>query len=141
MFWSPGKIPGKIVELEGSYTRATVYSNIGYLDPGDLQAETSLYRDNAHIATALVNIKLTRGKSAAPAKITAGGSLFISSGSRPTSYYQPLVKLLLPVGKNLSWFAEWRYYGYGEVFSLYEGFRTNLVTTGVRFTPGPRSAQ
>ena len=139
MFWSPGKTAGKIFDLEGSYTRATVYSDIGFLDPGSLGMDTSLYRDNAHIATALVNIKLARGKSSA-ARITAGGSLFISSGSQPTSYYQPLVKLLLPVGKQLSWFAEWRYYGYGEVFSLYEGFRANLMTTGLRFTPGPRTA-
>jgi hypothetical protein len=137
MFWSPGRV----VALEGSYTRSTVYSVIGYLDPGTLQPETSLYRDNAHIASALVDIKLpsrlVRGASkgtAGAAKITAGGSFFISSGSRPTSYYQPLVKLLVPVGKHINWFAEWRYYGYGEVFSLYEGFRANLMTTGLRFT-------
>ena len=143
MFWSPGKVPGKFFDLEGSYTRSTVYSNIGYLDPGDLQAETSLYRDNAHVATALFDIKLPHGtkQTGGGARITAGGSLFISSGSRPTSYYQPLVKLLVPVGKKISWFAEWRYYGYGEVFSLYEGFRANLMTTGLRFTPGPRSTQ
>ncbi len=90
--------------------------------------------------TALFDIKLPgRGakQAAGGARITAGGSLFISSGSEPTSYYQPLVKLLVPVGKTISWFAEWRYYGYGEVFSLYEGFRANLMTTGLRFMPGP----
>jgi hypothetical protein len=148
MFWSPGKVPGKIFDLEGSYTRATVYSNIGFLDPGSLQQDTSLYRDDAHIATALFNIKLpgraTRGAkqaAAGGARISAGGSLFISSGSQPSTYYQPLVKLMLPVGKKISWFAEWRYYGYGEVFSLYEGFHTNLITTGLRYTPGPGSAQ
>ncbi len=142
MFWSPGKI----FNLEGSYTRSTVYSDIGYLDPGSLQLETSLYRDNAHIVTALLDIKLpgklalgAKQAGAGGARVTAGGSLFISSGSQPTSYYQPLVKLLLPVGKKISWFAEWRYYDYGEVFSLYEGFRANLMTTGLRFTPGPRS--
>jgi hypothetical protein len=139
IFWSPGKVPGKLFDLEGTYTRSTVYSDIGYLDPGDLQAETSLYRDDAHIATALFNIKMPSKRARGGAKITAGGSLFISSGSRPTSYYQPLVKLLVPVGKKISWFAEWRYYDYGEVFDLYEGFRTHLVTTGLRFTPGPRS--
>jgi len=63
MFWSPGKSPGKFFDLEGTYTRSTVYSNIGYLDPGDLQMQTSLYRDDAHIATALFNIKLS-GKAA-----------------------------------------------------------------------------
>jgi len=144
MFWSPGKSPGKFFDLEGTYTRSTVYSDIGYLDPGDLQMETSLYRDDAHIATALFNIKLPGKAAGGGARITAGGSLFISSGSRPTSYYQPLVKLLVPVGnlpgvKGISWFAEWRYYGYGEVFDLYEGFHANLMTTGLRFTPGPRA--
>ncbi len=139
MFWSPGKSPGKFFDLEGTYTRSTVYSNIGYRDPGDLQMQTSLYRDDAHIATALFNIKLPGKAARGGTRITGGGSLFISSGSRPTTYYQPLVKLLVPVGKKISWFAEWRYYDYGEVFDLYEGFRANLVTTGLRFTPGQRS--
>lgn len=67
-------------------------------------------------------------------KLTAGGSFFISSGSNPSNYYQPIAKLLLPLGKNVNWFTEWRYYGYGEAFYLYEGFRAHLVTTGLRFT-------
>jgi hypothetical protein len=60
--------------------------------------------------------------------------VFISSGTRPTSYYQPVTKLWVPLGRHASWFTEWRYYGYGEAFYLYEGFRTHLVTTGVRIT-------
>ena len=48
---------------------------------------------------------------------------------------QALIKLWLPVNKNLSEFAEWRYCGYDEAFYLYEGFRTHLVTAGLRFTP------
>lgn len=123
--WSPVKI----WDLEGSYSRATIYSNINFLDPGTLQSDLSQYRDDAHIATALFNLKLAHGS-----KLSAGGSLFISSGSRPTSYYQPLATLWLPIGKKVSWFAEWRYYGYGEVLYLYEGFRANLVTTGLRLT-------
>ena len=45
-----------------------------------------------------------------------------------------MAKLWLPLAKKITWFAEWRYYGYGEAFYLYEGFRTHLVTTGLRFT-------
>jgi hypothetical protein len=67
-------------------------------------------------------------------KLAAGGSFFISSGSQPTSYYQPEAKLWLPLGGHVSWFTEWRYYGYGEAFNLYEGFRTHLVTTGLRLS-------
>ena len=110
-----------------------MHSNIGYLDPGTLQPLTSDYRDNAHTATALFDLKLPHGSGVAP-KLTAGGSFFISSGSRPTSYYQPLATLWVPIGKKLNWFGEWRYYGYGEAFYLYEGFRANTVTTGLRFT-------
>jgi hypothetical protein len=101
--------------------------------PQTLTPLTSLYTENDHIATALFNVKLPHVEGIAP-KLSAGGSFFISSGSRPTSYYQPLVTLWLPMGKKLSLFADWRYYGYGEAFYLYEGFRTNMVTTGLRFT-------
>lgn len=132
LFWSPAG--GKAWDFQGSYSRSSLRSNIGYLDPGTLTGETSLYRDNDHTATALFNVKLRHRAGLTP-KITAGGSFFISSGSRPTSYYQPLATLWVPTGKKLNWFAEWRYYGYGEAFYLYEGFRAHTVTAGVRFTP------
>jgi hypothetical protein len=129
LFWTPAKI----WNLQGTYTRSTVSSDINYLDPGTLQPQASKYRDNAHTATALFNLNLARG-AATGARITAGGSFLISSGSRPTTYYQPIATLWLPLMKHVSWFGEWRYYGYGEAFYFYEGFRTNLVTTGLRFT-------
>jgi hypothetical protein len=131
LFWSP--LGGKFGDFQGSYTRSTLHTDIGYLIPQTLTQQTSLYRDDAHSATALFNVKLPQVQGIAP-KLSAGGSFFISSGSRATSYYQPLATLWLPVGKKISLFADWRYYGYGEAFYLYEGFRTNLVTAGLRFT-------
>jgi len=131
VFWSPAG--GKRWDFEGSYTRSTLRSDIGYLSPQDLAPQRSLYRDNSHTATALFNLALPHSSHIAP-KLTAGGSFFLSSGSRPSSYYQPIVKLWVPLGKNFNWFTEWRYYGYGEAFYLYEGFRTHLVTTGLRLT-------
>jgi hypothetical protein len=131
LYWSP--LGGKFGDFQGSYTRSTLHSEIGYLIPQTLTQQTSLYRDDAHSATALFNVKLPQVQGIAP-KLSAGGSFFISSGSRATSYYQPLATLWLPVGKKISLFADWRYYGYGEAFYLYEGFRTNLVTAGLRFT-------
>ena len=67
-------------------------------------------------------------------ELTAGGSFILSSGSRPTSYFQPMVKLALPIRNHVSWFGEWRYYGYGEAFYVYEGFRANLAIVGLRYT-------
>jgi hypothetical protein len=130
-YWSPGG--GKVFDIQGSYSRADLLSNIGFLDPGTLSPQVSRYLDNSHTATALVDLTWPHSKRFTP-KLAAGGSFFISSGSLPTSYYQPEAKLWLPLGAHVSWFTEWRYYGYGQAFNLYEGFRTHLVTTGVRFT-------
>jgi hypothetical protein len=129
-YWSPR---GKIFDIQGTYSRSDLKSNISYLEPETLSPQLSAYRDNAHTATALFDLAWPRGKRFAP-KLAAGGSFFISSGSQPTSYYQPIAKLWLPLGKHTSWFSEWQYYGYGEVFNLYEGFHTHLVTMGVRFS-------
>lgn len=131
LLWAPGG--GKNWNFQGSYSRSTMYSDIGYLEPEFLTPNQSIYRDNAHTATGLFSANLPRYSGFTP-KFTGGGSLFISSGSRPTSYYRPFAKLLLPVRKNLAWFTEWTYYGYGEAFYLYEGFRSQLVMTGLRFT-------
>lgn len=130
--WSPAA--GKVFDLQGSYSRSALYSNIGFLTPQDLQPQRSLYRDNSHTATALLNVNLPHAGAFAP-KITAGGSFFISSGSRASSFYQPYGRLWIPTGKKLNWFADWRYYGYGEASYLYEAFRAHVVTAGVRITP------
>jgi hypothetical protein len=129
LLWAPKN--GKNWDFQGSYSRSAMYSNIGYFEPEILAPRQSLYRENAHTATGLFSGNLPSYAGLTP-KITAGGSFFISAGSRSTSYYQPVAKLLLPVRKNLTWFAEWSYYGYGEAFYLYEGFRTHLFTTGLR---------
>jgi hypothetical protein len=129
--WAPQS--GKHWNFQGSYSRSSVYSDISYLDPEFLTPEESLYRDNAHTASALFTANVGHYEGLTPT-VSAGGSLFISSGSRPTNYYQPFAKVVLPVRKNLSWFSEWSYYGYGEAFYLYEGFRTHLVLTGLRFS-------
>jgi hypothetical protein len=128
--WAP---PGKPWNVQGSYTRAGIYSDIGYLEPETLTPERAIYRDNSHTATGLFSSRLPHYSGLIPT-VTAGGSFFISSGSRPTNYYQPFAKLLVPVRNNLAWFTQWTYYGYGETFYEYEGFRSNSIMTGLRFS-------
>ncbi|MGA2131011.1 MAG: hypothetical protein ABSH50_01740 [Bryobacteraceae bacterium] len=122
--------PSKRVSILGEYTRSTLRSNINYLDPETLSPEQSLYRDNAHSASALIDLALPGYAKLTP-RLSFGGSLFISSGSRPTTFYQPLVRLAVPIHKNLAWKSEYRYYGYGEIFYLYEGFRAHILQTGI----------
>jgi hypothetical protein len=129
--WAPGA--GRTWDFQGSYSRSTLRSDISYFSPQDLLPQRSFYRDDAHTVTALFSANLPKHYGITP-KISAGGSFFLSAGSRPSRDYQPLVKALVPLSKNLNWFTEWRYCGYGEAFYLYEGFRTHLITTGLRLT-------
>jgi hypothetical protein len=126
-FWTPAKF--KRLTWSGEYTRATIRSDILYLDLPFFNTAVSSYRDNAHIATTAIEYQLPR-----KGKLTAGGSLFISSGSRPTSYYEPLLHVIVPVYRHLSWIADWQYYGFGENVYLFEGFRSNVFTTGFRLS-------
>jgi len=123
-------VPSKRISILGEYTRSTLRSNINYLEPETLGPEQSLYRDNAHGATALVDVALPGYAKLTP-RLAFGGSLFISSGSRPSTYYQPLARLTVPLLKNVAWKSEYRYYGYGELFYQYEGFRAHILETGV----------
>jgi hypothetical protein len=131
IFWSPNS--GKLVTFQGSYSWSSIRSDIFYLVPETLTQATSDYSENAHTATALFNLNLGHWGMVAP-KLTAGGSLFISSGTRPTSYYQPMAKLWVPMSKHAQAFAEWWFYGYGEAFTPYEGFGTHLASVGMRYT-------
>jgi hypothetical protein len=124
---------GKWVGLLGEYSRSTLSSDLSYLDPLDRARERSFYHDNAHVASALMDINLP-AVGGAKGKISLGGSMFVSHGSRPTKYYQPVGRMQLPIVKHVQWFGEWRWYGYSEPFYLYEGFRSHLFLTGLRLS-------
>ena len=130
LHWTPKALK---FTIDGDYTRSTMRSDIFYLIPQTLTPERSFYRDNAHLLTALLNVPLPSYRGIA-AKLTAGGSFAISAGSRPTNYFQPLIGLYVPVNKKLMWVSQWHYYGYSEPFYPYEGFRTHVLTTGLRFS-------
>jgi hypothetical protein len=129
IFWTPDA--AKRISVMGEYDRSTMSSNIDYLTLPFLTSAVSQYRDNAHTATTAINIALPGLKDG---KLTLGGSMFVSSGSAPSRYYEPLARVSVPVCKHVSWNAEWQYYGYGESFYLYDGFRANSFITGVRVT-------
>ena len=130
VLWNPRG--DKRFGFQGTYTRATVHSNISFLTPQTLQPDWSRYRDNSHSIQGMFDLKIP--KLGPQARLSAGGNFFISAGSRPTSYFQPVGRLVIPFNRRIAWDSEWTYYGYGESFYFYESFRTHLVTTGVRIT-------
>jgi len=114
----------KWANLLVDYSRSAIHSNILYLVPQTLTATPSIYRENGHSLNALASVKW----------LTFGGTLFISSGSRPTTYYQPLARLTVPLYKHVQWISEWRWYSMSEVFYVYENFQTNQFTTSLRLS-------
>jgi hypothetical protein len=130
VLWNPRG--DKRFGFQGTYTRATVRSNISFLTPQTLQPDSSRYRDNSHSIQGMFDLRLS--KLGSQARLSAGGTFFISAGSRPTSYFQPTGKLVVPFSHRIAWVSEWMYYGYGESLYPYEGFRAHLITTGVRIT-------
>jgi hypothetical protein len=131
LLWSP-KAEGPL-SVQAGYTRSTIRSDIQYLAPQNLQSERSFYRDNAHSIHGSVDFS-PPGYHGLKPKISAGGMFFLSSGSRPSNYFQPLSRVAIPFVKGVDWISEWTYYGYGETFYTYEGFRAHLITTGIRMT-------
>jgi hypothetical protein len=129
--WSP---KGDKITFDGSYSHCAYHSEMSYLVPQLLTAATSIYRENCHTVSGYMAGTFRGIVKGSTIQYTAGGSAVLTSGSRPTTYYQPTAKLTVPLTKHVGVFAEWRYYGLGESFYGYESFRAHLITAGLRFS-------
>ena len=129
LYWTPNG--AKRISVMAEYNRSSLRSNIDFLLLPFLTPAVSNYTENGHTATSAIDITLPAVGGISP-KLTAGGSLFISAGTRPTQYYQPLGRLSLPLHKHIQWNTEWRWYGFGENYYQYESFRVHTFMTGIR---------
>jgi hypothetical protein len=127
--WTP---TGKKFDFDAAWEHCGYQTRIDYLDPTYLLSAVSVYREYCHDVTASINTTLPAFLK--HAKVSAGGSALLTSGSRPTTFYQPTIKASAPITSHIGWFALWQYYGFGETYYIYENFRTSLVTTGLRFS-------
>ncbi|MBL8177593.1 MAG: hypothetical protein JNK48_23150 [Bryobacterales bacterium] len=127
--WMPGG--GNTVQMTGEYSRAAVKSEMDYLIPQVLQSTLSHYRENTHTLTGMVQWRMAVGWTWQPT-LSAGGSMYLTSGTRPTDYYQPMVRLNTPVYSHLDLFAEYRWYGLSQQIYRFEGFRTHQGAVGIR---------
>ncbi len=124
-FFAPRE--GKRFSLSLEYMRSIVNSNVRILVPPFFDPEMSPYSQDAHSASAFLNLNLCRG-----AKIGMGGMLLVSDGTRPTNFYQPRIELSVPVRGRVGWFSEWRYYGFREDGLRFENFTSHLLAVGLR---------
>jgi hypothetical protein len=126
-YWTPSS--KKKLSFLAEYARSTLRSNILYLLPTTFTSSLFAYRDNEHTGTLAADIPLALHN--VESKLTFGGSFFVSSGSRPTEFYEPFAKVSVPLYRRVEWYGEWRWYGLSQPFYLYEGFRSNQILIGL----------
>jgi len=127
--WRPNG--GQRVSLLGDYTWSSYKSDIGVLLPPRLGPADSFYRDLSHTVTGRLELNVPSSHPVIAPVVSVGGSMFLSSGSRPTSYCQPMGRILVPLHDRLAAYAEWRWYGLSQAFYGFEGFRTHHLLTGL----------
>ncbi len=131
--WRPGN--GKYLSVYGEYDWSSLKSDILFRNPGRLsQMLASSYRDLGHSATAMLDLTIPTSNAVIQPRLRIGGSMFVSSGSRPTDYYQPLARFLVPLHQHVGLYAEWRWYGLSQAAYTYESFRAHHLVTGLEFT-------
>jgi hypothetical protein len=121
------------ISLIADYTHSEIRSDINYLVIFPFNPlNESLYVDNDNSASLMAEIALP-GKGLVQPKLSFGGSMVTTAGSRPSRYYQPQGKLLMPLSNHFQLYGEWQWYGLNQPFYFYEGFRAHTVMTGIRF--------
>lgn len=123
----------KAVSIDATYEHCGYHSNVMYLIPQTLTPGDSVFNEDCHRISGMLNANVS-GFHKRAITLEAGGSAVLTSGSNPTTYYQPTAKIVAPISKGVAFLGEWQYYGFGEVFYQYQSFRAHLVTVGLRFS-------
>ncbi len=123
--WTPWG--GKTFTLLGEYTRGTLHSDINYWVPQTLTLADSFYKENSHSFTSALDVNCWKG-----AKISVGGTGFISNGSRPTEFYQPLVRMVIPLRTHFGLRTEWQYHSMTERYYQFESFGAHTFVVALQ---------
>jgi hypothetical protein len=123
----------KQMSFLADYTRSTLHSNIDFIAPQLFLTQRSSFREAGNAGTLLVRLQ-PAGWHAHPPGLSAGGTLYVNNGSRPTRYYVPQVRLTLPLYRHASANAEWRWYSMTERLYRFENFASHqlLVSLTIR---------
>jgi len=118
---------GKRIKLLGEYARSTMRSVIDYTVPQSLTRERSEYADNGHTISAFADVRLPGA-----VMLSVGGASYQSSGSRPSHFHQPQIRITAPIHKHLHLLTEYRWFSFSQPFYRVELFRTHQFMAGIR---------
>jgi hypothetical protein len=123
----------KTINVDATWEHCGYHSLVTFLVPQMLTPSDSVFNENCHRISGMLNANV-KGYRKQTITLEAGGAAVITSGTNPTSYYQPVAKFTAPITKSVAFFGEWRYYGFGELFFQYQSFRAHLMTIGLRYS-------
>lgn len=124
--WTPAGGPLRVV---ADYSHVRIESDIQGVDLPFFGTELLSYRDHGNHGGAFVELNLPQDLA-----LEFGGSYSVTSGSRPTRYYQPRAGAAGALAKSIRWKAEWRWYGFRERLFDLEAFRTHVISAGFERT-------
>jgi hypothetical protein len=119
--WSPGR--NRRIILSGTYSYEDIRSDATFLDPRVFLGVKSEYWDHGHHAGGFAELRIARG-----AFFQAGGAISTSGGTRPTRYYSPQSRVIMPLYQRVNLVAEYHLYSYRS----FEAFRAHTVSAGLQ---------
>jgi hypothetical protein len=119
--WMPGK--SRRINLSGTYSHESIRSHSTFIDPTFFLSAISEYRDRGHHASGFAELKIGRD-----VLVHAGGAISSSGGTRPTRYYAPQAKIVMPLAPRVHLVAEWRWYNYRSL----DAFRAHTLSAGLQ---------
>lgn len=117
------------LSLVADYARSSLNSSILAVQLPFFGTDFANYQDDGHAGSLFLHSAVAGG-----ARLKAGGSLFVGSGSRPTRFYVPQVELDGQLNERLRWVGEWKWFGFREQSYPLENFRSHVVSAGLRFS-------
>ena len=129
--WFPDS--GKRYSVTADYTRSSMHSRIDILVPASLFRDRSNFREAGNSGSLLLRLQPGVWK-AHQVGLSLGGTLYVNNGSRPTRYYVPQARITLPLVKNVSANAEWRWFSLAESLYRFENFGSHqlLISLTIR---------
>jgi hypothetical protein len=120
--WFPNS--GRLYSVLTEYTRSTTHSMINYIVPQFFIVDRLWFRENANAGTLAFRLA-PGGRHKHQPGLHLGGTLYASTGSRPTRYYQPFARATVPLAAQVHVNGEWRWYSMTQAVWPVENFASH----------------
>ncbi|MGE5487517.1 MAG: hypothetical protein ACM3ZB_06825 [bacterium] len=126
--WTPQNARYMVI---AEYGRIGINSRTDFINPATFDTILSTYDEDGNAAVLLVETPLWQMGTRTP-KLSFGGSLWKSDGTRDVNYYRPQAKLWLPITPRVDFHLDWQWFGFSEPMFPFENFHAHSFVTALR---------